>query len=223
MKKKLITGGLVLAISLFGCQANNNDDDAARSNNNGQNVEQTRFQNNAGEGNANRWDYMMDRNADRLQTDRDNDGRNMNNVDRVNNNENRYNVDKEAADRIVNQVQGIKTAYVLTTDNNAYVAAERDNDNNNNNNDNDNNNNNNDNDNQNRNDNNDELSDEMKNEIGDIVRSVDNNIDNVYVSTNPDFFNLTNNYVEDVHQGRPVEGFFDQFGNMVQRIFPQNR
>src|SRR5699024_10450367 len=69
----------------------------------------------------------------------------------------------------------------------------------------------------------DDLTDDVKNEITDIVKSVDNNIDNVYVSTNPDFFDLTNNYVDDMNNGKPVRGFFDQFGNMIERLFPQNK
>src|SRR5699024_5034277 len=69
----------------------------------------------------------------------------------------------------------------------------------------------------------DDLTDEVKKEITDIVKSVDNDIDNVYVSTNPDFFELTNNYVDDMNDGEPVRGFFDQFGNMIERLFPQNK
>jgi len=42
----------------------------------------------------------------------------------------------------------------------------------------------------------------------------------VYVSTNPDFFDLTNGYIDDVNRGEPVEGFFDQFSNMIERLFP---
>src|SRR5690625_7251246 len=49
-----------------------------------------------------------------------------------------------------------------------------------------------------------ELTNEVKNQITDIVQSVDNNIDNVYVSTSPDFFDLANNYVDDMDNGRPV-------------------
>src|SRR5699024_10579016 len=56
----------------------------------------------------------------------------------------------------------------------------------------------------------DDLTDEVKNKIADIVRDVDSSIDNVYVTTSPDFFGLTNDYVNDFNEGRPIEGFFDQ-------------
>lgn len=69
----------------------------------------------------------------------------------------------------------------------------------------------------------DEVSDQVKNEIADIVQEVDEDIENVYVSTSPDFFNLTENYVNDMQDGKPVRGFFDQIGNTIERIFPQNK
>ncbi|WP_368855437.1 YhcN/YlaJ family sporulation lipoprotein, partial [Virgibacillus salexigens] len=40
-----------------------------------------------------------------------------------NNNADRYDVSKEAADKITNEIDEIDRAYVVTTDNNAYVAA----------------------------------------------------------------------------------------------------
>src|SRR5690625_1034146 len=69
----------------------------------------------------------------------------------------------------------------------------------------------------------DDVTDEVKNQIADIVQDVDNNIDNVYVSTSPDFMDLTENYVNDMNDGKPVRGFFDQIGNTIERIFPQNK
>src|SRR5699024_3429765 len=69
----------------------------------------------------------------------------------------------------------------------------------------------------------DQINTELKRDIAEIVRSVDSNIDNVYVSTNPDFVDLTNNYIDDIDAGHPIRGFFDEMGNMIERIFPQNR
>src|SRR5699024_11579587 len=69
----------------------------------------------------------------------------------------------------------------------------------------------------------DRLTDDVKKEISDIVKSVDDDIDNVYVSTNPDFLDLTSNYANDMNNGHPVRGFFDQMGDMVERLFPQNK
>src|SRR5699024_6997837 len=68
-----------------------------------------------------------------------------------------------------------------------------------------------------------EVTDDTKREIKDIIQDEDNDIDHVYVSTNPDFMNLANNYADDMNAGKPVRGFFDQIGNMVERVFPQSR
>lgn len=128
-------------------------------------------------------------------------------------NDNRYNVSKEAADKITDQMNEIHQAYVLTTNNNAYVAVSFNHDQTK------------------RQDNNrttnrtrdTDVTDQVKAEISDIVRSVDKDIDNVYVSTNPDFLDLTNNYIRDFNDGRPVRGMFDQLGEMIERLFPQDR
>src|SRR5699024_7816952 len=52
----------------------------------------------------------------------------------------------------------------------------------------------------------DEVTDEVKNHIADIVQEEHDNIDNVYVSTSPDFVDLTNNYVEQMQNGEPIQG-----------------
>ncbi len=65
-----------------------------------------------------------------------------------------------------------------------------------------------------------EVTDDVKDKIADIVRSVDPSIDNVYVTTNPDFLDLADRYVNDMDNGHPVEGFFDQIGSMIDRVFP---
>src|SRR5699024_1491516 len=168
-----------------------------------------------------------------------------------------YEVSKEAADRIVEEIPEIHHAYVLTANRNAYVAAtldekketrqtndkrERDDNSTSMNT-------------RNSNDRNavsrtenegdsnergqdnhmtnfrgdnidqdgEELSDEVKNKVSDIVKDLDDRIDNVYVSTSPDFFDLADNYIGDMENGKPISGFFDQIGNMIERIFPQNR
>lgn len=69
----------------------------------------------------------------------------------------------------------------------------------------------------------DEVTDAIKNRIADIVQEEHDQIENVYVSTSPDFVQLSNNYVNNMQNGEPVRGFFDQIGNMIERIFPQNK
>ena len=200
MKWKVLSIAAATFLTLTACQATDNN---ARDNATGpnDNIEQTRFYNNAGEGMTNVRNYTLDRNSEQSQ--------NRDNGNNRANEHNQYDISEEAAERITNEVNDIDRAYVLTTDNNAYVAAILDTDNRN--------------ANRGTRDNGGELTDEVKEKIGDIVKSVDNGIDNVYVSTNPDFIDLTNNYVDDVNNGEPVEGFFDQMGNMVERLFPQNR
>ncbi len=107
-----------------------------------------------------------------------------------------YKVSKKAAKRITSKMDNIDNAYVLTMGNNAYVAAKVK-------------------------DNKGKMSDKIKEDIAKLVKSEEYNIDYVYVSTNPDFVNLTTDYADDMANGDPVEGFFDQMGNMIQRIFPQ--
>ncbi|WP_373895606.1 YhcN/YlaJ family sporulation lipoprotein [Virgibacillus natechei] len=234
MKWKIFSVLAVLVLALAACQGDGTDNNNQEGTNDDNNVEQTRYNNNTGDGMTGDRDNNMRRDSDRGQ---DSNGNN-NNQGNNNQGNNQYDVAEEAADRITNEVDDIDNAYVLTTENNAYVAAgldvdrgernDRTGDENNNgdasiNNQNNNNNNNQGNDSQNNNDrNDDELSDDVKEEISDIVKSVNNDIDNVYVSTNPEFFDLTNNYVDDVNNGEPIEGFFDQFGNMVERLFPNN-
>jgi YhcN/YlaJ family sporulation lipoprotein len=111
--------------------------------------------------------------------------------------DNRVEVAKQAADKIT-QINGVKSANVLVTRRNAYVAAVV-------------------------NTNQGQLTSDLENQIAQQVRSTDPNIQNVYVSTNPEFVNRVNKYVADVGQGRPVSGFVEEFTVMVNRIFPSAR
>lgn len=216
MKLRVLSIFVVLMLALVACNGNDmNGNEEGRGADNTNNVEPTRYNSDDNNDNRNNRQYTMDR--DRDHKGRDNRGYNREDRDNTRDND-RYEIAEEAADRIKNDIAEIDHAYVLTTNNNAYVAASIDNDDD-------------DNDGKqnvrnnrdNRNDDGEELTDEVKDQIADIVQSVDNDIDNVYVSTNPDFFDLTNNYVDDMNNGKPVRGFFDQFGNMVERLFPQNK
>lgn len=214
---------IVFVLLLVGCNFGQDDK------NNNNNIEPTRFNDN---------DYNNRNNRDQGTGMRPDGTTNINNrnVENRNNNAQRgdqYDISREAADRITDEIDEIDQAYVLTTNNNAYVAAVLDNDDQGN--DRMTNRNNTsgidrglseardiNNGNRNRDDG-AELTDEVKDKIADIVQSVDNNIDNVYVTTNPDFADLTNDYMNDFDEGKPVRGFFDQIGNMIERVFPQNK
>ena len=127
---------------------------------------------------------------------------NMNgNGTRVNND---YQVADKAADRVNDQVQGVDNVYVVTNGNNAYVAVDLNRRGNTNGTNND-----------------DGLTERIKRQIAKVVKAETQNIDYVYVSTNPDFVNLTTDYADNVENGEPMKGFFDQFGEMIERVFPQ--
>ncbi|MEH7014692.1 YhcN/YlaJ family sporulation lipoprotein, partial [Neobacillus niacini] len=48
-------------------------------------------------------------------------------------------------------------------------------------------------------------------------------IQNVYVSSNPDFVERMKDYGRRIKQGDPIEGFFDEFNETVRRVFPNPR
>ena len=144
-------------------------------------------------------------NRDHITNRNNNDGINVNNrnnnrmnVNNRNDNQNRMAVADKAAEKIVS-MREVDQANVIVTDNNAYVAAKLANHNGN------------------------RLEKDIENKISDVVKSTDQNIDNVYVSVNPDFYERTTSYANDIRNGRPIAGFFDEFNTLVRRIFPTQR
>ena len=227
MKLKIYSMAIVFVLLLVGC--NNGQDDM----NNNDNIEPTRYNDN-NFNNRNNRDQGTGMRPDGTTNINNRNGENRdNNAQRGD----QYDISREAADKITNEIAEIDQAYVLTTNNNAYVAAVLDNDNQSNDRMTDRNNtsgidrgmneakdiNNGNLDRDRDHGEGAELTDEVKDKIADIVQSVDNNIDNVYVTTNPDFADLTNDYMNDFDEGKPVRGFFDQIGNMIERVFPQNK
>ncbi|MFB1099483.1 YhcN/YlaJ family sporulation lipoprotein [Terribacillus sp. JSM ZJ617] len=215
MKKwKLISMAALAAITLTACQNDDNNNDTGMGN-----VEPTRFNNTD--------NNLVDRNTDNT---RDGDDRQKNGDDQ----QPRYQVADDVA-RKVEEVEGVDRAYVFTTDNNAYVAVDMKDDNNNGNNGNNGINGNNDNNGNNGNtgnngmgntatgnNNNNEVTDKMKKDVEKAVKSVDEDIDNVYVSADPDFLGMAEDYNNKIDEGQPVKGFFLEFGNMLNRVFPNN-
>ncbi len=250
MKLKQLAILFAAIFLLFGCQSNKNTDESRGVNDN---IDKTRY---SEDGRT----TQNDRNITRKTRDNTNitdkvTDRNRHSNNRSSNNrQDGYDMSKEAADRIVDEIAEIDRAYVLTTKNNAYVAAQLDEDNTT------------PNDHLSKNDRNNssagmnvrnvndrnvrdrtvnegdsnmrrqdnhmanrrdveghDVTDDVKNKIADIVQDVDDGIENVYVSTSPDFFDLANNYATDMDDGKPVRGFFDQIGNTIERIFPQNK
>ncbi|MBO8157710.1 MAG: YhcN/YlaJ family sporulation lipoprotein [Bacillaceae bacterium] len=103
----------------------------------------------------------------------------------------RFEVADDAADRIAQEVREVERAYVLAGNNNAYVAAVLDSDQ-------------------------ERIDANLRERIERVVRSVDRDIDNVYVTANNEFVDLADGYVN----GENRDGFYDDFNNMTQRLFP---
>ncbi|EFM08886.1 Sporulation lipoprotein YhcN/YlaJ-like protein [Paenibacillus curdlanolyticus YK9] len=65
-----------------------------------------------------------------------------------------------------------------------------------------------------------QLTDALKNRIADEVKRIAPNVNNVYVSANPDFVDRMSGYWNDVKAGHPIQGFVAEFNAMVERLFP---
>lgn len=107
----------------------------------------------------------------------------------------RYHVAERAADRVA-ALDGVKSAYVITMDANAYVAVVLK----------------------------DEIEkgkrEQLEAKIEKAVKSTDEHIKNVYISANPDFVERLQDYVDDVNNRRPVKGFGEELSELIERIFP---
>jgi spore cortex protein len=108
--------------------------------------------------------------------------------------------DISSADDAANRVAGLKEvkhAAVILTDNNAYVGATLNEGT--------------------------KLTKNLERKIANTVRKSDTKAENVYVSTNPDFMNRMDGYVNDLRNGRPISGLADEFGQTIRRVFPNAR
>lgn len=107
----------------------------------------------------------------------------------------------ETSEQIAQQVAAIppvETANVLLTDNNAYVAVKM------------------------KDGNNADAVESIKAQVAEKVKAVQPQVGNVYVSANPEFVDRMKGYAEHVRQGKPFQGFVDEFNLMTQRLFPAN-
>ncbi|TJY39740.1 hypothetical protein E5161_17475 [Cohnella pontilimi] len=105
----------------------------------------------------------------------------------------------EWSDRIAAHLQtipGVKSANVIVTDRNAYVAVMED----------------------------QRTADSgqrtLHDKIADNVRAMSPTVQNVYVSSNPEFVGRMNRYAAAVSQGSSVQRYLMEFNAMVERIFP---
>ena len=108
----------------------------------------------------------------------------------------------EASDKI-NELEEVDNSTVIITENNAYVAVVL-----------------------NKNADGSEIAEgseeleQIEEKIGEQVRETNTTVENVFVSVNPDFVSRMNEYRDKFEQGEPVEGLFEEFGELTQRVFP---
>lgn len=130
-------------------------------------------------------------------------GRNVNNYNNnitngrnVYDNRSKMRVADEAATKVAD-LKEVDTANVIVTENNAYVAVKLAPSSRN------------------------KMTTKIEKKISNRVKSVDRDIDNVYVSENPDFYDRMNEYASDIRNGKPISGFFNQFAETIRRVFPK--
>lgn len=117
------------------------------------------------------------------------------------NNDNDKN-DMRVSEDISNRVEDLKevsNANVIVTENNAYVGAVL------------------------KDGGDKDIPNDLKERVADTVRGADPSVDQVYVSANPDFVQRMDGYANDIENGKPVEGFAEEFRELVTRIFPSPR
>ncbi|WP_223595425.1 YhcN/YlaJ family sporulation lipoprotein [Neobacillus bataviensis] len=195
MKKGLfLTSTLIFSLYLTGCANKNvNDDVANRSRNQ---IEPTRVNyNNPNHGGP----AITGVDTSDTELDRNMNRTNIRNVrNNVGNNHSKMRIADKAADKVTS-LSEVDRANIIVTDNNAFVAAKLDKSARN------------------------KLTGSIENKISRKVKSADPNIDNVYVSVNPDFYDRMNNYANDIRNGRPISGLVDEFSNTIRRVFPDAR
>ncbi|MDK8641770.1 YhcN/YlaJ family sporulation lipoprotein [Niallia taxi] len=104
----------------------------------------------------------------------------------------------KAADK-VKDMKEVKRAVVMKTDENAFVAVQLEGNQEN------------------------GVTNKLEDKIADRVKDTDKDIDNVYVSSNPDFFDRFSNYANDIEDGKPISGLYDEFVETIRRVFPNSR
>lgn len=104
----------------------------------------------------------------------------------------------EAADKIA-ELEEVDSATVIITDNNAYVGVIL----------------------QGGKDDTEGL-EKIEDKISEQVKATNANVENVYVSVNPDFVDQIKDYGDKINAGEPVEGLFEEFSDVVKRVFPDS-
>lgn len=198
MKLRLfMIGSLLLSIGIAGCARNNvNNDNLALRNNNGMQPTRVDYPNRPGVRNVNDANLNRTDLRDGTVTDvRNNTGNVVRNDNGIVNNDGRskMRIADQAAKKVAD-MREVDTANVIATENNAYVAVKLANG--------------------------EKLTNGLEKRISEKVKSVDRDIDRVFISANPDFYNHMRDYANDIRAGKPVSGFFNEFSQTVRRVFP---
>ncbi|MEH7416838.1 YhcN/YlaJ family sporulation lipoprotein [Neobacillus drentensis] len=119
---------------------------------------------------------------------------NRNNI--ADDNRSKMRVADDAAKKVAD-LSEVDTANVIVTENNAYVAVKLSPTSRN------------------------KGTNHIEHKISQKVKSTDRDINHVYVSENPDFYDRMNTYASDIRDGRPVSGFFNEFTETIRRVFPK--
>ncbi|HLR10616.1 MAG TPA: YhcN/YlaJ family sporulation lipoprotein [Sporosarcina sp.] len=149
-------------------------------------------------------------------TEDNNDDRGTGDVGDVNDNddtvdhngERRLDVADDVADK-VSELDEVDRANVILTANEAYVAietntGEKDTEGTN-------------------TDTDSQISKELETKVANKVREAKSDVDQVYVSLDPDFVERMRDYRTRIDEGEPIEGFFDEFGEAMRDMFPNAR
>jgi YhcN/YlaJ family sporulation lipoprotein len=140
----------------------------------------------------------------RFANDQDNDQNRMYGERRENNNvigmhgNSRLEMSNRVADKLA-ALPEIDSAFVMMTDHNAYVAVKQ---------------------NHKVSSKSVAMTDALKDKVADQVKSMSPSVENVYVSTNPDFTKRMQVYSQDAREGHPIQGFLAEFNALVERVFP---
>jgi spore cortex protein len=194
MKKSIILIAiLIISLQLTACAKNNMDDDVATRRRDAAEITRVNFNNPNHVGPAISSADTSDPELDR--------NRNYNRITNVRSDKNAGNTPTKtrladrAADKVT-QLAEVDDATIVVNDNNAYVAAKLERSSR------------------------DKLTSDIKDKIARTVKSVDGDVDNVYISINPDFFDHMDRYSGDIRNGRPISGFTEEFSDTIRRIFP---
>lgn len=218
MKKLFMLTSLLFSIGLAGCAGNNNvnDDKVTYRDRNATNPTRVinRDTDRTGITDTNDQNRISTNLSDNKNYNRNgvrnfNNNNNTNNYNGVNNanlsdtrdnnkiNDNNGRSRIQIADQVADKIAGMKevdTANVIVTDNNAFVAAKLASGT--------------------------KLTNKLESKISKKVKSVDGDIDRVYISANPNFYNRMRGYADDIRAGKPVSGFYNEFSQAIRRVFP---